>query len=114
MFNNGRSTVDCTVRNVSESGALLLVESIANIPNEFDLYFDGIRHVAHIVRRDERSLGVTWAGQKIVDAGSASQMLAYWKEVVKASQSSGPSGPRTSPAPNHASLSSPTKASADS
>jgi hypothetical protein len=63
------------------------------------------------VRRDERSLGVTWAGQKIVDAGSASQMLAYWKEVVKASQSS---GPPTSPAPNHASLSSPTKSSAGS
>jgi hypothetical protein len=76
---------------VSESGALLLVENIANIPNEFDLYFDGIRHVAYIVRRDDRSLGVTWAGPKIVDAGSSSQMLAYWKEVLKASQSPRPS-----------------------
>jgi hypothetical protein len=37
VFNNGFSTIECTVRNLSEGGAQLKVESLIGIPDEFDL-----------------------------------------------------------------------------
>jgi hypothetical protein len=37
VFNEGRSTIECTVRNLSESGAQLKVESVIAIPDEFVL-----------------------------------------------------------------------------
>lgn len=37
VFNDGRSTIECTVRNLSESGAQLKVESLIGIPDEFVL-----------------------------------------------------------------------------
>jgi hypothetical protein len=48
------------VRNFSADGALLLVQSIAGIPDNFDLYLDGIRHPAHVVWKRSSALGVTW------------------------------------------------------
>ena len=35
VFNDGRSTIECMVRNLSESGAQLKVESLIGIPDEF-------------------------------------------------------------------------------
>jgi hypothetical protein len=37
VFNNGFSTIECMVRNLSESGAQLKVESLNGIPDEFQL-----------------------------------------------------------------------------
>lgn len=37
VFNNGYSTIECTVRNLSESGAQLKVASLIGIPDEFEL-----------------------------------------------------------------------------
>jgi zona occludens toxin (predicted ATPase) len=37
VFNNGFSTIECLVRNLSESGAQLKVESLIGIPDEFQL-----------------------------------------------------------------------------
>jgi zona occludens toxin (predicted ATPase) len=37
VFNNGFSTIECMVRNLSESGAQLKVESLIGIPDEFQL-----------------------------------------------------------------------------
>jgi hypothetical protein len=36
-FNNGRSTIDCTVRNLSSTGARLQVTSVVGVPNAFIL-----------------------------------------------------------------------------
>ena len=41
VFNAGRSTIDCTVRNLSSTGAKLLVSSVVGIPDTFDLLLDG-------------------------------------------------------------------------
>ena len=40
VFNGGASTINCTIRNLSEDGAQLLVESTIGIPSEFTLMFD--------------------------------------------------------------------------
>lgn len=37
VFNDGRSTIDCIVRSISETGALLKVASVVEIPGEFIL-----------------------------------------------------------------------------
>ena len=37
MFNGGRSSIDCTVRNLSRQGAKLQVTSVVGIPELFDL-----------------------------------------------------------------------------
>lgn len=41
VFNAGRSTIDCTVRNLSATGAKLMVNSVVGIPDTFDLMLDG-------------------------------------------------------------------------
>ena len=50
-FNAGRSTINCTVRNMSQSGARLQVTSVVGVPNTFDLL---------IGDRDPRPCRVTW------------------------------------------------------
>jgi hypothetical protein len=40
LFNNRRSVIDCTIRNLSPEGACLQVESVV-VPAEFDLLIDG-------------------------------------------------------------------------
>lgn len=37
VFNDGRSTIECMVRNLSEGGAQLKVESLIGIPDAFVL-----------------------------------------------------------------------------
>jgi hypothetical protein len=37
IFNKGSSTLDCTLRNQSETGAAIEVASTVGIPEEFDL-----------------------------------------------------------------------------
>ena len=41
VFNAGRSTIDCTIRNLSSTGAKLQVNSVVGVPDTFDLVLDG-------------------------------------------------------------------------
>lgn len=70
VLNAGHSIIDCTVRNLSPSGALLEVQSVVGIPGQFDIILDnGARHHACTVRwRTQRLLGVRFveAAQKVV------------------------------------------------
>lgn len=38
VFNNPNSTIDCLVRNVSSTGARVLLSDTVTIPDEFDLH----------------------------------------------------------------------------
>jgi hypothetical protein len=61
-FNHDSSVIDCIVRNRSDSGACLQVESPLGIPNEFDLISDadaGRRH-CKVVWRSEKRIGVAF------------------------------------------------------
>ncbi|MGV8936921.1 MAG: PilZ domain-containing protein [Allorhizobium sp.] len=40
-FNNGHSAIDCTIRNLSETGAKAVVTSTVGIPDLVTLVFDG-------------------------------------------------------------------------
>ncbi len=58
-FNSGRSTIDCTVRNLSSQGAKLTVASVVGIPDSFELMLgDGVRHQCRVIWRTLKELGV--------------------------------------------------------
>jgi hypothetical protein len=59
-FNGGG--IDCTVRNVSERGASLEVESPVGIPQRFMLAItcDRLRRACHIVWRKDKRIGVVF------------------------------------------------------
>lgn len=59
VVNDGFSTFDCTVRNLSESGAKLTVVSSLGIPQRFVLAMaDGRRFDCEIAWRTETEIGV--------------------------------------------------------
>jgi hypothetical protein len=54
--------IDCTVRNVSETGAALDVASPLGIPEEFVLVVpaDGVRRRCRVVWRKEKRIGIAF------------------------------------------------------
>jgi hypothetical protein len=59
VFNGGRSTIDCAVRNLSGKGAKLQVSSVVGIPDTFDLILDGHAHQpCHVIWRRLKEMGV--------------------------------------------------------
>jgi PilZ domain len=58
----GGGTFDCTVRNISETGAALEVVTPLFIPDKFTLIVpsDGLSRPCRVVWRRERRIGVTF------------------------------------------------------
>jgi hypothetical protein len=64
IFNAGRSTIDCSIRDLSSKGARLLVTSVVGIPNTFDLSISGTdRQPCRVVWRALKELGVEFRQQ---------------------------------------------------
>ncbi len=56
----GGGSIDCTVRNLSETGAALDVTSPLGIPSEFMLETDGVQRSCRVVWRKEKRIGITF------------------------------------------------------
>jgi hypothetical protein len=65
------SLVDCTVRNLSSNGALLIVPTLAAIPDRFELILESKRthHQCRVIWRGENRLGVEFASP--ISAGNS-------------------------------------------
>jgi hypothetical protein len=63
VFNQRRSVVDCTVRNLSSTGACLDVPSTVGIPEAFELIIgsDDMARSCRIAWRTERRIGVRFS-----------------------------------------------------
>jgi hypothetical protein len=62
LFNQHRSVIDCTVRNLSPNGACLAVASAVGIPDRFEVMFaDQSVRACRVVWHKERQLGVEFA-----------------------------------------------------
>ena len=63
VFNLHSCVVDCTVRNLTTQGALLVVPSLVGIPENFELMLeaDHARHDCRVMWRGENRLGVEFA-----------------------------------------------------
>ncbi len=61
IFNNGNSTYNCAVRNISANGAKLSLEQLARLPDEFVLRFqDGLQHDCEVRWRKAMDIGVSF------------------------------------------------------
>jgi hypothetical protein len=69
-YNNGLSSTDCIVRDVSEGGGRLEVPESIAIPDAFELYFPNKneRFQARVRWRRAGQLGVTWSPDEPVKA----------------------------------------------
>jgi hypothetical protein len=67
VFNHGGSSINCVVRNLSETGALLKVGSPFGIPDEFVLALDnGPATACRVVRRTAHEIGVEFIAEEQV------------------------------------------------
>ena len=56
---NDGSMVNCTLSDVSQTGARIAVDDAARVPDEFTLVLrDDLRRRCRAIRRDENSLGI--------------------------------------------------------
>ncbi|HWA18069.1 MAG TPA: PilZ domain-containing protein [Devosia sp.] len=60
VFNDKQSVINCTVRNLSETGALLKVENALSVPSEFTLRFDESSASCRAVRRSLAEIAVAF------------------------------------------------------
>jgi PilZ domain len=63
LFNEHRSAIDCTVRNLSPGGACLNVASAIGIPERFDVLFEADQTIksCRMVWHREKQIGVEFA-----------------------------------------------------
>ncbi len=60
VFSDRAPKLECTVRNVSETGALLQVSTTIGIPAIFDVVIDGVRRRSSTVRKTDTRLAVAF------------------------------------------------------
>jgi hypothetical protein len=60
VFNDGRSAIDCVVRNLSSNGAMLELPSLLGVPETFELHIEseGTRHAARTIWKGNGKMGV--------------------------------------------------------
>jgi PilZ domain len=59
----GGGAIDCTIRNLSDTGAALDVTSPVGIPAEFNLVVNGTPRPCRVVWRKEKRIGITFGKQ---------------------------------------------------
>jgi hypothetical protein len=60
VFGENAPKLECTIRNISETGALLQVSATEGIPSHFDVSIDGVRRHCGIVRKTDTRLAVAF------------------------------------------------------
>lgn len=62
VFNNRHSVIDCTIRNLSATGACLEMMTFAGIPDDFDLVFDSDQssRPVHVIWHKNKRLGINF------------------------------------------------------
>ncbi len=67
IFNNGNSSMDCLIRDLSGSGARLMLSQTATLPDGFDLFIPAKErtHKATLRWRKDDSIGVTFAEELV-------------------------------------------------
>ena len=60
IFNNRMTTIDCIIKNISPTGARVVLSDTLAVPTEFDIYIPqrNCSHRARLVWRDKDSIGI--------------------------------------------------------
>ncbi|POF32295.1 PilZ domain-containing protein [Roseibium marinum] len=85
IFQNGLRSIPCTVRNISEGGAMLQFEQAFLLPKEFDLQIELEDYEVTCERRWEDGLrcGVQFVGEKRHTSKQRAQVLKTSEEALK-------------------------------
>src|SRR5262245_39813156 len=64
LFNNKQSVINCTVRNLSDAGANLHVQSAQGVPAFFELFVEGedAHRSCDVMWKAQNRIGVAFAG----------------------------------------------------
>lgn len=67
-FNNGSTTIECTIKNISANGAKIEIGNTMSIPETFDLEIPqkGRTHRARLSWRNDTAIGVEFIGDEPV------------------------------------------------
>ena len=86
VFNNGLATVDCLIRDVSETGAKLIVSSPVPLPDRFELTVPqkGTTRRVRVVWRRATEIGVRFEDEQAPEQASAPQSEAALKRRIRA------------------------------
>lgn len=62
VFNNDRSAIDCTIKNMSRGGAALNVASSLGVPNEFTLVVgpENVQKSCRVAWKTETLIGIAF------------------------------------------------------
>lgn len=76
-FNSHFMTYNCTVREISETGARLRVDDVMGIPNHFDLVIelDAVEYPCEVVWRRQGEIGVRFLGEPRHKARTRAQVI---------------------------------------
>jgi hypothetical protein len=60
LFGQGACMLDCTIKNISDEGAMLQIENSISVPDEFQLFEPSalLLHEVRVVRRGNQVIGV--------------------------------------------------------
>ena len=86
VFNNGRATVECLIRDVSETGAKLIVPELIPVPDRFELTIPqkGITRRVRVAWRRATEIGVRFEDEQAPEQASAPQGEAALKRRIRA------------------------------
>ncbi len=79
VFNDRRSVIDCVVRNLSDSGTCLQVNSTVDIPATFELTLDGeeTSHPCQVAWMSENRVGIEFRGSDASRAATEQDAKAH-------------------------------------
>lgn len=83
-FNNGFSTVECIVKNISETGAYITVKNGILIPDRFELRneLDGFKVDCEIKWRKGNAFGAVFCGEKTPVKFPRAQIISHYTPSI--------------------------------
>jgi len=83
VFADGMRVIDCTIRDMSDGGARLLIASTLGVPERFQLYqkSSGLLYPASIIWRQANAIGVRFEGPATSIHDDANKRYARLKFV---------------------------------
>jgi PilZ domain len=86
VFNNGQATLDCLIRDVSETGAKLILSAPVPLPDRFELIIPqkGITRRVRVAWRRATEIGVRFEEDQGSEQAGAPQSEAALKRRIRA------------------------------
>ena len=86
VFNEQQSVLDCLVRNLSESGACLQIDTTIGIPAEFELRVDGKTRSCHLVWITDTRAGIEFTAASRTATETSTRSFASASQDVRFGQ----------------------------